>query len=410
VTARIDGSVTLLATILFGGILTMWIPDRWALSCFQLALFAMAVLGLVRAIRVQRPLEFPSTGVLLAAAAAWGVVQVFAATTVYQLRTLESALDWLTSLTAFSLAYGLGQRPEQRRRFLNSTLLFAAALGIVSIFTVLTSPVGRVFWLFDVSDARTLGPFVYKNQYAAFVEAVLPLAILAAIRDRKRWVPYTLLAAILFGSVIASGSRTGSALCLAEVIAVPLFAFARRQIGGRTLARAVLGSLAAMALLTLVVGWQVIWERLQEANPYALRWKLVQASVAMVRDRPWMGFGLGTWPAVYPAYALYDDGSFVNQAHNDWLQWAVEGGVPFFAMMLAIAAWTIRPAARSLWGIGLLAVFLHCLIDYPMQQRPALAAFFFALLGILAGECRTTGVPRTSRTDSETFVPGRMSS
>jgi hypothetical protein len=32
----------------------------------------------------------------------------------------------------------------------------------------------------------------------------------------------------------------------------------------------------------------------------------------------------------------------------------------------------------------MLAVFAHCLIDYPMQQRPALAAFFFAMIGVLA--------------------------
>jgi len=50
-----------------------------------------------------------------------------------------------------------------------------------------------------------------------------------------------------------------------------------------------------------------------------------------------------------------------------------------------VAARAVRPAFRSLWGLGLLAVFVHCFIDYPMQQRPALAAFFFALLGILSG-------------------------
>jgi hypothetical protein len=31
----------------------------------------------------------------------------------------------------------------------------------------------------------------------------------------------------------------------------------------------------------------------------------------------------------------------------------------------------------------MLAVFVHSWVDYPMQQRPALAAFFFAMLGIL---------------------------
>jgi hypothetical protein len=42
------------------------------------------------------------------------------------------------------------------------------------------------------------------------------------------------------------------------------------------------------------------------------------------------------------------------------------------------------PAVRTLWGIGIIAVFLHCAVDYPMQQRPALAAFFFALAGAIA--------------------------
>jgi hypothetical protein len=50
---------------------------------------------------------------------------------------------------------------------------------------------------------------------------------------------------------------------------------------------------------------------------------------AMIHDRLWAGLGLGTWSAAYPAYASYDDGTFVNQAHNDWLQWGAEGGLPF---------------------------------------------------------------------------------
>ena len=103
----------------------------------------------------------------------------------------------------------------------------------------------------------------------------------------------------------------------------------------------------------------------------------------MVRDRPLTGFGLGTWSEVYPGFARFDDGLFANQAHNDWAQWAAEGGIPFFLLMVGVVAGAVRPAFRSLWGLGLLAVFVHCFVDYPMQQRPALAAFFFALLGIV---------------------------
>ncbi|HLW75650.1 MAG TPA: O-antigen ligase family protein, partial [Bryobacteraceae bacterium] len=116
---------------------------------------------------------------------------------------------------------------------------------------------------------------------------------------------------------------------------------------------------------------------------YAVRSELVRSSMEMIRDRPLMGFGLGTWAAAYPQYAHFDDGNFVNQAHNDWAQWAVEGGLPLLALMLAVVALRARAAVRSLWGIGMLAVFVHCLVDYPMQQRPALAAFFFAMLGAI---------------------------
>ena len=50
-------------------------------------------------------------------------------------------------------------------------------------------------------------------------------------------------------------------------------------------------------------------------------------------------------------------------------------------LLLGVAAYAFRPAVRTIWGVGMLVVFVHCLIDYPMQQRPALAAFFFAMLG-----------------------------
>ena len=33
--------------------------------------------------------------------------------------------------------------------------------------------------------------------------------------------------------------------------------------------------------------------------------------------------------------------------------------------------------------IGVVSVFLHCLVDYPIQ-RPALGGLFFVLLGVLA--------------------------
>ena len=371
----------LLAAILALGILTLWVPARWALSAFQVALFALAAVRITQ----RRSLTLPIAGWMIAGAVAWGALQVAAGWSVDRVTTLDAVLSWVTNLAAFMLAADLYRNRDRRERFLRSVLIFTSILAVVSIFTFLTSPAGKVFWIFDSgSESRTLGPFVYHNQYAAFVEAVLPLAIVGVVRDRGRWMLYAVIVATLFGSVVTGGSRTGTILCFAEILIIPAIAFGRGIINGGMLVRVVLGSLVAVAVLTGVVGWEPLWKRLQEPHPYSLRKDLVLSSLAMARDRPLTGFGLGTWPEAYPAYARFDDGTYVNQAHNDWLQWASEGGLLFLTLMLAIAVWSVGPAVRSLWGVGILSVWLHALIDYPMQQRPALAAFFFALLGTLA--------------------------
>ena len=113
------------------------------------------------------------------------------------------------------------------------------------------------------------------------------------------------------------------------------------------------------------------------------------SSLEMVRQRPLTGFGLGAWSAAYPAFARYDDGTFVNQAHNEWAQWAAEGGILLFLLMLSFAVRLIRPAFRAIWGLGTLAVLLHALVDYPFEQRPQLAVFFFVFFGLALASGRS---------------------
>ncbi|MBZ5676470.1 MAG: O-antigen ligase family protein [Acidobacteriia bacterium] len=387
---RVKWSVMLLAAILFLGILTLWVPARWALTTFQLAIFASAAVHIVRSKRI----ALHPTMVLLGAAVVWGLIQAFAGWSVDRLKTLNEVLNWTTYLAVFSLGLELARARQRRERFLSALLWFGTALAAVSMLTVFSSPEGVVFWLFHAgSDRRTLGPFVYYNQYAAFIEAVLPLALVRAILDQRRRMLYSVIGALLLASVVAGGSRAGTILCLVEVVVIPMIALGQGLISRRAAGRVLLASVSTLVVLGAVAGWDVIWKRLQEPNAYALRKDLLLSSLEMVRNRPLTGWGLGTWPEVYPGFARFDDGLFANQAHNDWAQWAAEGGIPFLLLMMGAVAGAVRPAFRSLWGLGLLAVFVHCLVDYPMQQRPALAAFFFALLGIVTG----SGAPSLDR-------------
>ena len=87
---------------------------------------------------------------------------------------------------------------------------------------------------------------------------------------------------------------------------------------------------------------------------------------------------------MYPQYAVIDLGDvFVNQAHSDWLQWGAEGGLPFAIAMVSLFVWLVRPAFRSIWGLGVVAVFVHAVVDYPFS-RPALGAWPILVLAMLA--------------------------
>ena len=152
----------ILAPILFLGILTMWVPARWALSAFQVAVFALAGIQAVRSSRQARSEPIHSTSVLLAAVIFWALIQAGAGWTVDRFRTLSEALNWTTYLSVFVLGLTLSRDHRNRERFLTAILWFGTALAVVSMLTVFSSPDGLVFWIFSAgSDRRTLGPFVY---------------------------------------------------------------------------------------------------------------------------------------------------------------------------------------------------------------------------------------------------------
>src|SRR5258706_11017452 len=147
----------LLASILFLGILSMWVPARWALSAFQVAVFALAAFRLIQ----RKMIALNPTAILLGAAVAWGLLQIFAGWTVDRFKTLNEVLNWTVNLTVFGLALELSADRQRRERFLTAVLWFGTALAAISMLTVFSSPPGIAFWIFNAgSDRPTLGPFV----------------------------------------------------------------------------------------------------------------------------------------------------------------------------------------------------------------------------------------------------------
>ncbi|MCU1235097.1 MAG: hypothetical protein JWP63_3064 [Candidatus Solibacter sp.] len=368
--------VAIFAACLLWGILTIWVADWWPWSLFQLSIFFLAGWRVAHA----RKLRVTGAAAALAVAACWPLAQLAFGQTIQRGATWLATLNWWTFLIVFLVAADLCAEARDRRRFLRVMACSGMALAAFSVAQNFGSP-AKIFWLFPSGYLEgVMGPFVNRNQYAAWVELLLPVALYLAATERRKAL-YGTAAAILLGSVIACASRAGSALAIAEVLAVALALAARRAAPRRALALWSLQFALFAALAIGVVGWQGLRDRMLNGSDEVLRVDAVRASVAMVKDRPWTGSGLGTWAEMYPRYAGLDTGVVVNQAHNDWAQWAAEGGLPFVALMMIFAVLLWKPAFRSIYGIGVAAFLLHALVDYPMQQRPALAAWFFAVAG-----------------------------
>jgi O-antigen ligase len=373
-----------LFALLIYALAVLWVDDRWAWRLFQAGVFA---LGAVAAAGWARGADGPPRRVALAAlagAAAWPLLQLAAGASMGRWQTTEAALDWATWLVVFALALQLFADPARQRQRLEAISIFGLVFSAVAVTQNLTSG-GKVFWLFPSGfPDGVMGPFVNRNQYAAFIELLLPVSLYSMLREERRAWLHGAAAAAMAASVVAGASRAGTVLMLADVMVVLGLGVGRRMASRRRLAAgaAIFAGLAFS--FTAAVGWEHLLERFEHPYPQDLRLEALRASGEMVRARPWLGTGLGTWATAYPGYAAFDPGVRLNQAHNDWAQWAAEGGLPFVGLLLMFAASLGRRAVRSIWGIGVLALLLHGLVDYPLQQRPGLAAWFFAAAGAVA--------------------------
>lgn len=361
--------------------LTLWVTERWALSAVQLGIYALALVWLAAFARRGGPVRLHWLLVPLALAALWGVLQVVLDRTAYVWATENAALDWFTRLAVFFLALQFYDDEPRRQRLLRGLLWFGFAVAVQASLQKFTAP-HRIFWLFPTELRGVMGPFVYHNQYAAFIETVLPLALLRAIEERERSWLYAAMAAVMMASVVADESRAGAFMLFAETVAVLMLWRRRARLPWRRMWPAAAITAMFAVAFAATMGWGPLWQKLQRADPWGERRQLTYSSAEMALAKPWMGFGLGAWPIAYPSFAQFDDGLFDNQAHNDWAQWAAEGGIPFLVMMVAMAGLLARPAVATVWGVGLLAVLVHCLVDYHFQQRPAFGYYYFALAAV----------------------------
>ena len=369
-----------LAAVLFFGILTLWVPGYWPVAVFEVGTFGLAVGALIRWRRTPPRFVYPLAPLLFAVS--WGLFLWGTGRTVSPFETRIALARWAALLAVFVTGWLLFQDQRVHRWFRSAMLWFGFLVAVEATLQTFTAG-GKIFWLFEAEYPGLMGPILYRNHYAAFIEAVLPLAVYGAMTSKRDSLLYSCMAAAMYASVIAAASRAGFVLASGEIVVVTALLWLQGRTSGRAVGRSLLRVVLLLAVFTTVVGWGRVWERLETPDPFATRREFNISSMRMIAARPGLGSGLGTWPVVYPAYAIIDTGAFANRAHADWLEWTAEGGLPLGIAMVTLFVWCLRPAFDSVWGIGVIAVLLHATVDYPFS-RPALAAWTVVIVALLA--------------------------
>lgn len=110
---------------------------------------------------------------------------------------------------------------------------------------------------------------------------------------------------------------------------------------------------------------------------------------------PWIGAGYGTFEVSFPMVrdASITTKFLLDKAHNSYLEFAFEAGVPALALILALLGGLVILCISGIWKrresrlypcVGVASAALvgsHALVDFSVQI-PAVAVVFMALLGV----------------------------
>jgi O-antigen ligase len=128
-----------------------------------------------------------------------------------------------------------------------------------------------------------------------------------------------------------------------------------------------------------------------------MRLSIDRDTLKMFRQKPLIGWGLGTFPVVYPQFRSFYTNFFINEAHNDYLQLLAETGVLGFCTMIwflvvlyrrvrrKMANWTsnVSGAVTLACTLSFTGILIHSLVDFNLQI-PANAALFYVFCSIAA--------------------------
>jgi O-antigen ligase len=423
--------VWLAYTVLFGG---TSIPNSFTLTLQSLTSFGMIAASVWR-LHIGFPTKLSVIGAIVAAASLalvlaqllplpysmWAllpgrqlVVDTFSTLGLTPFWLPLTLSPWATKAAAVALLPAIAGffslltvRPNEHLK-VAATVIGCAMIGLFIGFAQksLGSAAGLHFYNENAGNTAS-GTFGNRNFFAAQLFTSIPfVAALATTlsHSRRMRAPVVIAFAAIYMALLVAGlavtsSRAGVVLAIVSVLLSVMYVYRHPETSGkgkqsRWTFYAILGSFFLVTQIGLVG-----LTRLAETDPvndyrgdiYAVTWQAIQAYFPA-------GSGFGTFVPVYQQFETPQVivSSYINHAHNDWMQIVLEGGAPALVLLLAFLfvflACVVRVSRLSsnipqhaYARAALVTVFLmllHGLVDFALRT-PALLSLFAVCCGMI---------------------------
>lgn len=249
------------------------------------------------------------------------------------------------------------------------------------------------------------GVFANANHSAVFSGIMLLIVGRLAMQKTKGSPPwltfvYPVWALLFLLTILTNGSRAGLLVGFAALFACVVMAWIAISKGPsktRSKPRSAKQSSNKLVNLLFAAGLVVVagliglfasTENLPGLSEFSdnnsfedLRWALLDPLGEMVAQFWILGSGFGTFASAYNQFEPTElmRAVYVNQAHNDWLQWVIEGGLPAIILLAVFWGMLVRKLRAIIKQEGLLSqstvfwvallglISAASLVDYPLR-------------------------------------------
>lgn len=339
-------------------------------------------------------------------------------------RTLASGLALLVPVAAFLLATRLPR--DVARAAVLATLgcsLVAMMIGVAQV-----AGQGRLYFYVNTNLGSAVGFFANANHFATLMCVSMPLVAgtvarageLRSTASEDRRVSRIAGLGVLLGTILLallgitmSGSVAGVMLALlalagSGIIVMPGLS---RAVWLRFVAGVALVVVAAIVVAIVNADSDLLSVQLGEAG--LSRPAMWRGTVTAIGQFNWAGSGFGSFQQVYHLFENPElvGPQFANHAHDDVLEFVLEGGLPGALLLLGFAFWFVRRFV-SIWrgrryadpiaqagSIAALIILLHSLVDYPLRTA-AIGAVFGLCLGLMMRTGRNTQAAPAAELDN----------